>query len=159
MPPARTWRSSNGLIMPCSSAICLIHRSLLITCRPWGHRILLAPKESSLGACLPVNRRLTPSVPTGTQGVDGQRDRASLEPDRLERALHGVRHRIALAQHASQERGTGPGEHTTEGARVQRGAPHRLHPRKEHLALWLMQPVVHGDTQKIRAPLSQGGQK
>ena len=46
MTPSRTWRSSNGSIMPCSSAIFLIQRSALID---GIGRLLVVPAGASAG--------------------------------------------------------------------------------------------------------------
>src|SRR5712692_7769848 len=159
MMPLRTWRSSKGLIMPFSSAICLIHRSLLITVKPSYSPVGPGVKswagsgasrgrpgaQPTLGGLLPVGAHRVHREADGLAGGAGG----------AKGVFHSTGHAIRRIANDGQNRRPGPAQHRSERSRVLRGLRHFLEPREEPLAVGLMQPVGHGELEQIGAPATE----
>src|SRR6266545_1346785 len=163
MIPLRTWRSSKGLIMPFSSAICLIHRSLLITVKPSYSPVGPGVKSwAAFGASRgrsAARPALAGLLPAGAHHVHREADGLAGGTGGAQGIFHGTGHAIRRVANDGQDRRPGPAERRSERPRVLRGLRHLLEPREEALTVGLMQPVAHGDLEQIAARATERRQE
>src|SRR6266545_1221726 len=105
MIPLRTWRSSKGLIMPFSSAICLIHRSLLITVKP-SYSPVGPGVKSWAGPRAPGG--LVGLLPAGTLSVHVEGDGLAGGAEGAEGIFHGAVTRSGASRATARTDGPAP---------------------------------------------------